>query len=173
MTEKFVRNQLGILKQVVTESSLESARRYQNLIGELMALSSRSDVSFSRREFPNFDGEWITPQRESCGGVILYLHGGGYTCGELEYTRGFGSKLSARLGIKVFCCAYRLAPENPFPAALEDALESYRFLLQSGFTSDRIVLAGESAGGGLCYSLMIRLRELGMDMPAGVIAISP
>ena len=90
MTEKFVRNQLGILKQVVTESSLESARRYQNLVGELMALSSRSDVSFSRREFPNFDGEWITPQRESCGGVILYLHGGGYTCGELEYTRGFG-----------------------------------------------------------------------------------
>lgn len=143
------------------------------MIGELMAFTNKSSVSFNRRSFDNFETEWAIPSNCSNAGVILYLHGGGYTCGSLEYSKGFGSKLASSFGLKVLCCAYRLAPENPFPCALEDALEAYKYLVLSGFTPKRIILCGESAGGGLCYSLCIKLSQLGIELPAGIIAISP
>ncbi len=173
MTERFVRAQLGILKPVIASSSLESARKYQDLVGELMALSNKSSVSYNRRSFGNFTAEWVLPEEDNNSGVILYLHGGGYTCGGLDYTRGFGSKLAYKFRMKVLCCGYRLAPENRFPCALDDALEAYGYLISSGFTPDRIILCGESAGGGLCYCLCIRLKQLGIALPAGIIAISP
>ncbi|MBR6006499.1 MAG: alpha/beta hydrolase fold domain-containing protein, partial [Clostridia bacterium] len=81
--------------------------------------------------------------------------------------------LASECGIRVLCPAYRLAPEHPYPAALDDAIEAYRYLLSSGYLPGQIVLAGESAGGGLCYCLMLRLRELRIPLPAGVVAISP
>lgn len=173
VTEKFVRMQLNILKPLIENSSLETARKSQDLLGELMALSNITSVSYNRRSFENFEAEWAIPEEDSNSGVILYLHGGGYTCGELEYAKGFGSKLASYFGFKVLCCAYRLAPENKFPCAVDDALEAYKYLLSSGFNHKRIILCGESAGGGLCYSLCIKLRELGLEMPAGIIAISP
>lgn len=173
MTEKFFRSQLSILKPKLVGSTLEQARKAQDLLGELMAFVERSSVRTVRQDFADFSAEWIIPDECNSAGVILYLHGGGYTCGGLEYSRGFGSKLASEYGLKVFCCAYRLAPENKFPAALDDALASYKYLLDSGFPSDRIILAGESAGGGLCYSLCLKLCELGLSQPAGIIAISP
>lgn len=173
MTERFLRTQLNILRPFITGCTLETARKSQDLIGELMAFSSKSSVSFIRRPFDNFEAEWVIPKEDSPGGVILYLHGGGYTCGSLEYAKGFGAKLAQTFGLKVLCCAYRLAPEHRFPCAVDDAFEAYTYLVNSGFTSDRIVLAGESAGGGLCYSLCIKLNRLGMELPAGIVAVSP
>ncbi len=173
MTEKFFRSQLSILKPKLVGSTLEQARKAQDLIGELMAFVEHGSIRTVRQDFADFSAEWIIPDECSSAGVILYLHGGGYTCGGLEYARGFGSKLASEYGLKVFCCAYRLAPENKFPAALDDALASYKYLIDSGFPSDRIILAGESAGGGLCYSLCLKLNELGLSQPAGIIAISP
>ena len=73
------------------------------------------------------------PKDQRRTGVILYLHGGGYTCGSLEYAKGFASTLATECGVRVFCAAYRLAPEHPYPAALEDALESYEYLLKKGY----------------------------------------
>ena len=105
--------------------------------------------------------------------IVLYLHGGGYVAGDLEYARGFGSVLAAKNNVRVFCAAYRLAPEHPFPAALEDALAAYQLLLDTGYEGRQIMLCGESAGGGLIYSLAVRLKELGMPLPGGLIAISP
>ena len=115
----------------------------------------------------------MVPKDERRQGVILYLHGGGYTCGDLEYARGVGSLLASYTGTRVFCPAYRLAPEHPFPAAPEDALSCYRYLLEKGYSAEHITLCGESAGGGLCYSLCQMLRSEGLPMPAGIIAISP
>src|SRR5699024_7902237 len=134
---------------------------------------SKSSVSFEKRSFDNFDVEWVIPESDSNSGVIMYLHGGGYTCGGLEYAKGFGSKLAASYGMKVLCCAYRLAPENKFPCPVEDAREAYNYLIANGFSPKRIILSGESAGGGLCYSLCIKLNSLGIEQPAGIIAISP
>ncbi len=173
MTEKFFRSQLSILKPKLVGNTLEQARKGQDLIGGLLALTERGSVRIVRQDFPDFSAEWVIPDECSSAGVILYLHGGGYTCGGLEYARGFGSKLASEYGLKVFCPAYRLAPENRFPASLDDALASYKYLIDSGFPSDRIILAGESAGGGLCYSLCLKLSELGLSKPAGIIAISP
>ncbi len=173
MTEKFVRMQLNILKPLIEASSIETARKSQDLIGDLMAFSNKAAVSFNKRKFDHFDAEWVIPQSDNNNGVILYLHGGGYTCGGLDYAKGFGSKLASRFGMKVLCCAYRLAPEHRFPCAVDDALEAYKYLISNGFKPKRIILCGESAGGGLCYSLCIKLSELDMEQPAGIIAISP
>ena len=173
MTEKFIRANLKHLKGFMTESSLASARRTHVLLGDFMAASHHSGVHHERRSFENFEGEWIIPEDEKRNGVILYLHGGGYTCGNIDYARGFGTVLANEFGIRVFCCAYRLAPENPFPAAVEDAVAAYEYLIQSGFSHKKIILCGESAGGGLCYSLSLKLFELWLPQPAGIVAISP
>ena len=84
---------------------------------------------------------------------MLYLHGGGYCCGDMEYVTGVGSVLAAEYGICTLAPAYRLAPEHPYPAAPDDAMRAYRYLLASGYTSSEIVLCGESAGGGLLFTL--------------------
>ena len=86
--------------------------------------------------------------------AILYCHGGGYTCGSLEYAKGFAATLASQCGVRVFCAAYRLAPENPYPAAVDDALEAYRYLLKKGYAPRQILLCGESAGGGLIYACL-------------------
>lgn len=173
MTEKFMRSNLKHLKGFMTESGLEASRRAHTLLGDFMSVSHHAGLRVENRSFENFEAAWITPDKEERGGVILYLHGGGYACGNLDYAKGFGSVLASEFGIRVFCTAYRLAPENPFPAALEDALTSYEYLLKSGFSPEKIILCGESAGGGLCYALSLKLKELSMPQPAGIVTMSP
>lgn len=173
LSAKTIRSQLTILKPLLSNCSLNTARRGQNKLGELMESRLRNQVIIKEHPFEKFNCAWVIPKDERRQGVILYLHGGGYTCGDLEYTLGFGSLLSVQSGSRVFCVGYRLAPEHPFPAALEDALEAYRYLLQKGYAAERIALCGESAGGGLCYALSLKLRELQLPMPCGIIGISP
>lgn len=173
VSAKTVRARLAALKTFANGASLGTIRRGQNLVGELMEWKHRAHVLIREHAFARFVGAWVIPRDERRQGVILYLHGGGYTCGDVSYATGFGSMLAARSGTRVFCPAYRLAPEHPFPAAPEDALEAYQYLLQKGYGPDRITLCGESAGGGLCYALCLKLRELGLPLPCGIIAISP
>ena len=173
LSAKTVRSQLRRLQPLRRNFSLETIRKWQNLVGELMEAQFRSRVMVRNHPFDRFSGAWVIPQDERRQGVILYLHGGGYAYGDLEYAKGFGSMLAVKCGVRVFCTAYRLAPENPYPAALEDALDSYRYLLDKGYEPKHITLCGESAGGGLCYSLCLKLRELGMEQPASVVTVSP
>ncbi len=173
ISAKTLKKQLQIMKPVLAGASLDTLRKGQNRIGELMSVSSADSVVIKEHSFESFNSIWIIPRDERRNGVILYLHGGGFCAGDLKYTKGFGSVLASESGSVVFAPAYRLAPENPFPAALNDAYEAYLYLLTKGYTPDKIVLAGESSGGGLCYSLLLRLKENGMSLPAGVIAISP
>lgn len=170
---KLVRSQLYFFKPFVANCSLAVTRKGQDKLGELMGALHRDDVIIKDHSFPAFDGAWIMPKDERRKGVILYLHGGGYTCGDLDYAKGFGATLADQCGARVFCAAYRLAPEYPYPVAIEDALESYKYLLRKGYTSRQICLCGESAGGGLIYALCLKLRELEMPMPCGLIGISP
>ncbi|MBR5474723.1 MAG: alpha/beta hydrolase fold domain-containing protein, partial [Lachnospiraceae bacterium] len=153
--------------------SLDTVRKGQNRLGELVASTHRKHVVIKDHAFEGFMGAWISPKDERRHGVILYLHGGGYACGDLDYAKGFATMLAVRMGTRVFASAYRLAPEHPFPAALEDAVTSYQYLLSKGYRSDQIALCGESAGGGLCYALCLKLREKGLPMPCGIVAISP
>ncbi len=169
-TAKSIRGQLALVQPLLSSCSLKTTRRGQNMIGELMRGVHKENVYVRSHSFDAFDGAWIIPKDQRRQGVILYLHGGGFTCGDMEYALGFGSTLACECGCRVFTPAYRLAPETPFPGALEDALTAYRYLLQKGYS--RITLCGESAGGGLCYSLCLKLRQLQLPMPTAVIAIS-
>ena len=168
-----VRAQLNLFKPVMTSCSLEASRKGQDKLGELMTALHRSEIMTKNHDFQHFQGAWIMPQDQRRGGVVLYLHGGGYTCGSLEYAKGFSSVLAAECGVRVFCAAYRLAPEHRYPAAVEDALEAYQYLLKKGYAGHQILLCGESAGGGLIYALCLKLKELGLPLPCGLIGISP
>ena len=173
LSAKFIRSQLAIMKPVVNDMSTELSRKSQNAVGRLMSRMAKDGASVEKVDFDTLHGFMLTPKDEISRGIILYLHGGGYMCGGDNYAKGFSSVLCARLGIKVFAPVYSLAPENPFPKAVDDALIAYRHLLTMGYSPKDIILCGESAGGGLCYSLCLRLKDLNMEMPSGIIAISP
>ena len=134
-------------------------------------------LAASDENFGGVAGEWL--RREpgqrtgpSAAGTLLYLHGGGYfACSPQTHrpiTGGF-----ARRGLDVFAPDYRLAPEHPFPAAVDDAVAAYRGLLASGIPPGRIVVGGDSAGGGLALALLLSLRDAGDALPAGAILFSP
>lgn len=173
LTAKTVRTQLERLMPLINSCSLETTRRGQNLLGELMEWRHHQQVIIKDHPFPDFPAAWVLPRDKLRQGVILYLHGGGYVCGDLEYAKGFATRLAAQCGCPVLCPAYRLAPEHPYPAALEDCLCAYRYLLDKGYSPAHITVCGESAGGGACYALCLLLRQQGLPLPAGIIAISP
>lgn len=173
LSPKTVRSQMALLKPLLKSCSIETMRKGQNLVGELMGVAKAGRIVLKNHTFLKFESCWVVPKDERRQGVILYLHGGGFTCGEVEYAKGFGITLAERMGVKVFCPGYRLAPEYPFPAALDDCLTAYEYLLQKGYGPEHITLCGESAGGGLCFSLCLKLKEKGLPMPAGIVAISP
>ncbi len=173
LSEKFVRGQLEILKPITAGASLQAARLGQNALGRLAANRLRRKVTVDIKDFGEFSAAWITSKKQRANQVILYLHGGGYVAGGMDYAKGYGSVLAAQNGIAVFCPAYRLAPEHPFPAALNDAMTAYQYLLDQGYRSSQIVLCGESAGGGLVFSLCLQCKATGTPLPCGIVAISP
>ena len=169
----FLRSQLALLKPFVSNWSLSTVRKGQDKIGDLMANIHKNFVKSEEISIGTLNCAMQIPIDEISSGVILYLHGGGYTSGNLSYAKGFASALANKCGIRVFCVEYRLAPENVFPAALDDCMEAYGYLLSNGYDPSQIIICGESAGGGLAYSLCHKLRDKGRTLPAGIIAISP
>ena len=117
--------------------------------------------------------EWITPRSVSGSSVILYLHGGGWTLGWYQSHRWLVANLCQAAGCRALAVDYRLAPENPFPAALDDCLTVYRWLLKSGTPAEQIVIAGDSAGGNLTLTTLMVLRDAGDPLPAAAVCISP
>jgi acetyl esterase/lipase len=105
--------------------------------------------------------------------VIFYTHGGGYVSGSCSDHRGFVAKFVQGSGVGALLYEYRLAPEHPFPAALEDTLTAYRWLLSQSVSPSRIIIVGESAGGGLCLATLLALRDHGIPLPAAAVALSP
>ena len=102
--------------------------------------------------------EWNTPKDVVSGRVIVYYHGGGYCMGSLNTHRGITARISRLANLRVLSVDYRLAPEHPHPAAVEDAVAAYRFVLDQGIAPERIALAGDSAGGGLTLAALVSIR---------------
>jgi monoterpene epsilon-lactone hydrolase len=117
--------------------------------------------------------EWITTPGVNTERVICYLHGGGYVLGSINTHRELASRLSRAASARVLILDYRLAPENPFPAAVDDSTAAYRWLLSVGVNPARLVIAGESAGGGLTIATLVALRDAGEPLPAAGICLSP
>ena len=117
--------------------------------------------------------EWIIPSNASSQSVILYLHGGGWTLGWYNSHRWLVAYICQAATSRALAVNYRLAPEDPFPAALEDCLAAYRWLLKSGTSPQQIVVAGDSAGGNLALATLMALRDAGDPLPAAAVCISP
>lgn len=117
--------------------------------------------------------EWVAHGRSDRRAVVIYLHGGAYIMGSAAMYRHVCAALSCHAGARVIAPDYRLAPENPYPAAVEDAVAVYRHLLDNGYDADKIAFAGDSAGGGLTFALLIAAREAGLPDPACIAAFCP
>ncbi|NLF26660.1 MAG: alpha/beta hydrolase [Clostridiales bacterium] len=172
LVSALVRAQIALLKPVLERMNLRSLRKLQDALGKLGTRALVANVCYIDEFFEEFEAAWARPTEPEPGKAILYLHGGSYTAGTLDYAKGFGGILAELTGRGVLAVGYRLAPEYPHPAALEDALEAYQKMLER-FRPEDIAFAGESAGGGLCFCLCLKLKELGMPMPSRIVAISP
>ncbi len=130
------------------------------------------DIVREQGSLGGIPAEYLRP-RAATRGVLLYLHGGAYIIGSPATHRNLTMRLARELGSGVYALDYRLAPEHPFPAAVEDAATAYRALLGSGYAPGEISIAGDSAGGGLTLATALKLREEGLPQPGSLITLSP
>jgi epsilon-lactone hydrolase len=131
------------------------------------------DVAIERVTVPDRPAEWLRPPGARTDAAILYLHGGGYVIGSPRSHRHLAAAIARAAGTAGLLVDYRLAPEHPFPAAVEDAVAAYQWLLAGGLAPRRLVVAGDSAGGGLTIALLLALRDRGLPRPAAGVCISP
>ncbi|WP_394937955.1 alpha/beta hydrolase [Psychromicrobium sp. YIM B11713] len=131
-----------------------------------------TDVKKTPTTLGDRDAVLVEPEQNARPGTILYFHGGSFLLGSPETAMGLTANLVTRTGYRAISLDYRLAPEHPFPAAIEDALSAYRALLESGIEASSIVFAGDSAGGGLSVTTCLAARSAGLPMPAAVLTFS-
>ncbi|MCR8827722.1 alpha/beta hydrolase [Pseudosulfitobacter koreensis] len=131
------------------------------------------DVARHWRDLGSGEALWLEPKGADAGQVLLYFHGGGYIFGSPRTHAAMVAALARRAGLRAVLPVYPLAPEAPYPAALDRAEDAYHALVASGVSPQRIIMGGDSAGGGLVLALLARLIQCGADLPAGVFAFSP
>ncbi|MDO7853889.1 alpha/beta hydrolase [Hymenobacter convexus] len=170
-----------LLKQLLTAAAAPLARRKPSVGAMRLAMEAGSLFNFmpwkvnleSLKLDNRLEAEWLRPRAAHPTRVMLYLHGGGYVLGSLNTHRSLVGSLAQRCGLNVLTINYRKAPDHPFPAALDDAQLAYRWLLRHGHQPHDIVVAGDSAGGGLALALLLALRDAGEPLPAAGIGLSP
>ncbi len=119
------------------------------------------------------EAEWLDAPGARADRVVLYLHGGGYVLGSVNSHRDMIARLSAAASVRALGLNYRLAPESPFPAAVDDAVAAYRWLLEQGIAPGRVAIAGDSAGGGLTAATLLAIRDRALPRPAAGVLLSP
>jgi epsilon-lactone hydrolase len=151
----------------IAENRLQSTKtaRFMNMVPK--------GVGIEKLDIDGILSEWIYPSGVKNEKVILHLHGGGYVTGGINSHQMMCVLMAQTLKMSVLLPEYRLAPEHPFPAALDDALKVYRWLLAQGRHSEDILLSGDSAGGGLSLALVLSLRDAGEPLPAALLCMSP
>ena len=156
----------------MTPKDLERQRAGQELLGRL--ITPMIGMKWEPFELSGMKAAWVRPEwGHDHHKIILYCHGGGYTSGNLGYSRPLASKLSHTTGWETLSFEYRLAPEHPFPAAADDALAAWDYLMQLGYGARDITVAGDSAGGNMALVLCHRLKAAGRMLPGRLILMSP
>lgn len=148
----------------------QSRARFEKM-GEL--LGRPADAKCEAVKAGSVPAEWVDAPGCDPTRAVLFLHGGGYVIGSINTHRRLAYNISAAAGARVLVIDYRLAPEHPFPAAVDDAAEAWGWLLQQGFAPQRLAIAGDSAGGGLTIATLVNLRDRKLGLPACAVAISP
>ena len=157
---------------LVENPDIEKHRQSQNHIGEI--LGNTKEIHYEEFHIGEMDAEWVSVNRAHMKKyVILYCHGGGYSTGSRKYARTLTSKLASSTFMDVLCFDYRLAPEHPYPAALEDALKAWDYLMLLGYGAREVIVAGDSAGGNLALALALKLKEQKRLLPRGLVLMSP
>ena len=151
-----------------------SPQRQREALDRIALLARRPrDVRVVKIRAAGLKAVWLVPREARPGKAVLYLHGGAYQIGSIRTHREIASYVARYAQATVLLVEYRLAPEHPFPAALEDALAAYRWLLEQGYPPQGTALAGDSAGGGLAIATLLSLRNSHQAMPAAAALISP
>jgi phosphinothricin tripeptide acetyl hydrolase len=153
--------------------SLTTAERRAQYERAEKAFPTPPEVKVERVSAPAAPAEWLRPPGAVAGRVVLYLHGGGYVIGSPRSHRHLAAAIAASAQASGLLLDYRLAPEHPYPAAVDDATAAYRWLLDQGIAPRHIVVAGDSAGGGLTVATLLALRDARVPLPAGGVCISP
>jgi epsilon-lactone hydrolase len=148
-------------------------QRRKDIDARGLAYGLAADVGVEPAAANGVPAEWTTTPNDARDAALMYLHGGGYVIGSLDSHRHLVAEAGRACGIAALALDYRLAPEHPFPAAVDDALAGYRFLLARGVAAARIAIAGDSAGGGLVVAAMLAIRDAGLPEPGCGWCISP
>ncbi len=149
------------------EDSREGFEKMMRVVG------GKTPASIRQADAGGVPSELVSAGGASEDTATLYLHGGGYVIGSPKTHREFARRLSAASQAQVLMIDYRLAPETPFPAPVEDSISAYRWLMSEGYAPERIAIAGDSAGGGLTVATLVSIREQGLPMPACGVCLSP
>jgi monoterpene epsilon-lactone hydrolase len=163
------------IRELITSRprATELAQRRSDIDARGREFGLPNDVTVEKVSAGGVPAEWTATPGADRGSAILYLHGGGYVIGSLDSHRHVAAEAGRASGTRTLAIDYRMAPEHPFPAAVEDALAAYRFLLDSGIKPGRICIAGDSAGGGLVVAAMLAIRGAELPQPACGWCISP
>lgn len=130
-------------------------------------------VSFEKTDCDGIPAEWARPENLKSKGVILYLHGGAYAMGSIATHRALCANIAIASNTNCLSIDYRLAPENPYPCAIEDSVKAYHWLVKQGYAANKIVIAGDSAGGGLAIATLLKLKEDNIELPGAAVCLSP
>lgn len=157
---------------LVESDDVEKMRASQENISGLFSKSK--EMNYENFQIGEIPAEWVSVARSHMKKyVILYCHGGGYNTGSFRYARSITNKLASSTSMDVLSFDYRLAPEYPYPAALEDAEKVWDYLMHFGYGARDVIVAGDSAGGNLALSLVLKLKEQGRLLPRGLVLFSP
>ncbi|MDO4291848.1 MAG: alpha/beta hydrolase [Eubacteriales bacterium] len=175
ISEKQNLGMMNLIRKVhglVERPDLNRHRQSQDRIGAL--LGTEKSASYTPVTVEGMECEWVRPARaRRRRQVILYCHGGGYSTGSAVYARTLTTRLAEGTGMDVLCFNYRLAPEHPYPAAAEDAVKAWDYLMQIGYGARDVFVAGDSAGGNLALVLTLLLKERERFLPAALVLLSP
>lgn len=152
-------------------ANVQLARARLNFFGRFVPVAGGVDVQST--EVAGLDAEWLTPEDAPADRAILYLHGGAYVVGSCDSHRHLVSHIARASGVRALLPEYGLAPENRFPGPIDDVVHVYRALLDDGFDPAQLLIAGDSAGGGLAVATLLTLRDEGLPMPRAAFLLSP
>jgi acetyl esterase/lipase len=165
----------GKLIRPVWDTNPQLVTDFRQMCEEGAALSGKipDDIQVEALEVEGMKAEWIRPVGANTDAVIFYVHGGGYISGSCSDHRHHVAKVVQASRVPALQFEYRLAPEHPYPAAFEDGMAAYRWMLAQGHNPERMVIVGDSAGAGLTLALLLGIRDQGLPLPAAAVAASP
>ena len=151
--------------------TIDQLRKETENAGSLIPLPE--NIKYKSVVAGNVNAEWITCGEVNENRIFMFMHGGGYYRGSIAATRATVARISAEAKVKCLSINYRLAPEHPFPAAIDDTYSAYEWLINEGISPEHIIVSGQSAGGGLCLALLLKIKDNNFYQPKGAVALSP